>query len=250
MRQSTSEAREPRPGWWKLAVLVVFVAGASVLVRWSGVLDRVTVADIYRVRDSAGVLAPIAFVFVYIAGTLVAFPGFLLTFTGGLLFGTAYGGALVVVGATIGAIGAFLISRYAGRASVERFIAGGAVERFDKTVAGSGFSAVVFTRLLPVFPFNVVNFAWGLSGVSLRDYALGTAIGIIPAAVIYANIAAAVGRTLGDVNTPISAINVRSLANRDVGLALALLGVLAIVPPVVKLLQRWRATRANLDDAE
>ncbi len=230
-------------GWLKLVALAVCVVGFAVLIRWSGVLDRLTVADIYRARDSAGALAPVAFIVIYVVGTLFAFPGLLLTLAGGLLFGTFLGGALVVVGASIGAVGAFLISRYAGRSTVERFMAGGAVERFDRTVAGSGFSAVLFTRLVPVFPFNVVNFAWGLSGVALRDYTLATMIGIVPAVFVYANIAAAIGRTLADVNAPLTSIDVRSFVNRDVIAAFALLGVLAILPPVFKLVQSRRSRR-------
>jgi len=237
--QEPDEGR--KNGWWKLAVLAIVIIGVSIAVRQTGVLDRVTVAEIYAARNRMGIAAPVAYVAAYIVGTILAFPGLFLTLAGGLLFGTLFGGALVWIGATVGATGAFLIGRYAGRSTVERFISGGALEQFDKTITGSGFSAVFFTRIVPVFPFSLVNFAWGLTGVSLRDYFLATCIGIVPAAVVYANIAASVARSLADTNVPLSSIDLRSLLNSDVLVAFALLGVLAIVPPVIRLARaRWR----------
>jgi uncharacterized membrane protein YdjX (TVP38/TMEM64 family) len=179
---------------------------------------------------------------VYVVGTVLAFPGLLLTLAGGLLFGTLLGGSLVWAGASGGALLAFVVGRRLGRSAVERFPRGGRLARFDRAVSGSGFSAVLFTRLVPVVPFNVVNYLWGLSGVSLRDYTLATVFGMIPAEFVYANIGGALARSLeGHDDVTLASLDYRAFLNVDVALALALLGVMAIVPSIVRIVRRSRS---------
>lgn len=118
------------------------------------------------------------------------------------------------------------------------------MEKFDQTISGNGLSAVLFTRLVPLFPFNLINFAWGLTGVSLRDYVIGTAIGIIPGTFVYANLAGAVARSLEGTDGALTSVDVGRLLNRDVFAAFALLGLLALVPLLIKW-QRGRSLRAR-----
>jgi uncharacterized membrane protein YdjX (TVP38/TMEM64 family) len=87
---------------------------------------------------------------------------------------------------------------------------------------------------VPLFPFNFINFAWGLTSVRLRDYVVGTVVGIIPGAFVYANLAGAVARSLGGTDESLASINVGRLLNRDVLVAFTLLGLLALVPMLVK----------------
>lgn len=228
---------DSKSGWWKLALLGAAVVSAALFFKFTNAAHYVTPAGLQRLRESLGVWGPPAFVLVYSLGTLIAAPGLLLSLIGGLLFGTLVGGALIVVGASCGAISAFLLARYAGRESVKKFISGRRLEKFDNLIRGSGLSAVLFTRLVPLFPFNFLNFAWGLTSVRLRDYVIGTVIGIIPGAFVYANLAGAVARSLEKTGNSLDSIQPAGLVNRDVIVALTLLGLLALVPMIVKL---WR----------
>jgi uncharacterized membrane protein YdjX (TVP38/TMEM64 family) len=230
----TKEVQQDKSGWWKLVVLGLALVTAVIILRFTNVAQYVTLANIQRLREASGVWVPIIFVVLYSVGTVIAFPGSLLSLAGGLLFGTLIGGTLIVVAATCGATVAFLLARYAGRDAIQRFISGGQLEKFDQLISGSGLSAVLFTRLVPLFPFNFINFAWGLTSVRLRDYAVGTVVGIIPGAFVYANLAGAVARSLEGTDESLASINVGRLLNRDVLVAFTLLGLLALVPMLVK----------------
>jgi len=242
MTTNGPSVQERKSGWSKLALLGLALLTAAILFRYTNAIEYVTPASIRRLREALGVWAPLAFVLLYAIGTLVAAPGSILSLTGGLLFGTVLGGTLIVVGASCGAICAFLLARYAGRDAIARFIRGGQLEKFDKLVRGSGLSAVLFTRLVPLFPFNFLNFAWGLTSVRLRDYVIGTVIGIIPGTFVYANLAGAVARSLEGSDESLASIELGRLINRDVLLALTLLGFLALVPIAVKWWQSRRKT--------
>lgn len=234
MTTKVSKTPERKSGWWKLVLLGLVLLTVAILLRYTDALNYVTPGSIRRAREALGFWAPLAFVLLYAAGTLVAAPGSILSLIGGLLFGTLIGGSLIVLGASCGATGAFLLARFAGRDTITRFIRGGQLERFDELVRGSGLSAVLFTRLVPLFPFNFLNFAWGLTSVRLRDYMLGTVIGIIPGAFVYANLAGAIARSLDGSEESLASIQLGRLVNRDVLIALTLLGFLALVPLVMK----------------
>ncbi len=237
------ERPEPRgSGWWKLILLGLTLVTFVLVLRYTGVARYVTLDTLRQFREAAGAWAPVSFVALYAAGTVVAFPGLVLSLSGGLLFGTLLGGALIVLGATLGATLAFLLARYAGRGAIERFVSGSHLAKFDQTISGNGLSAVLFTRLVPLFPFNLINFAWGLTGVSLRDYVIGTAIGIIPGTFVYANLAGAVARSLEGTDGALMSVDVGRLLNRDVFAAFALLGLLALVPMLIK----WWSGRSQL----
>ena len=240
------EAQESKSGWWKLIVLGLALTAAVILFRFTNVTDYLTLAGIHRLREAVGIWAPPTFVLVYAAGTLIAFPGSVLSLTGGLLFGTLLGGTLIVVGASLGAVCAFLLARYAGRDVIEKFISGRRLEKFDQLVHGSGLSAVLFTRFVPLLPFNFLNFAWGLTSVRFRDYVVGTVIGITPGAFVYANLAGAVARSLQHNDQSIASIEIGLLLNRDILLAFTLLGFLALIPLIVKWWQaRSRASTTS-----
>lgn len=232
---------EPRAHWLKILVVLGVIVSAAMFVHHLQLHNRVTIGQLRELRDSAGLLAPVVYVVVYIVGLLVAFPSLILSFSGGLLFGTVLGTVLTTIGASIGAMGAFGIARFAGRETVEKFVAGNAIGEFDRTVSGSGFSAVLFTRLVPIFPFSLVNFAWGLSGVTFRDYALATVVGMLPAVFIYSNIAGSIARSISDPNTTLSSVDYAGLMNRDVLLAFGLLGALTLVAPGIRYVRNRRA---------
>jgi uncharacterized membrane protein YdjX (TVP38/TMEM64 family) len=149
-------------------------------------------ADWVAHNGMAGVLL---FVLGYIAATVAFVPGSLLTIAAGAIFGLAKGTALVFVAATLGASAAFLVSRYLARPLVERRLAGN--DRFvaiDRAVGQEGRKIVFLLRLSPVFPFNLLNYALGLTKVRFRDYVLASA-GMLPATLLYVYY----GKILGDV---------------------------------------------------
>jgi len=153
--------------------------------------------ELQSLVDSAGVFAPIAYVGAYILLTILLFPGSIATVASGALFGPVWGTVLTLIGATIGATAAFLIARHLGRERVRSRL-GPRLTRFDDSLIRTGFLSVLILRLLPVAPFNVSNYAFGVTGIDTRSYVLATAIGILPGTVAFV----ALGSTLSDPTSP------------------------------------------------
>jgi uncharacterized membrane protein YdjX (TVP38/TMEM64 family) len=135
--------------------------------------------------DGLGAIGAIAFIALYIIATVAFLPGSILTLGAGVVFGVVQGAIYVFIGATLGATLAFLVGRYLARGWVSRKIAGNSKFRaIDEAVGREGFKIVLLTRLSPVFPFNLLNYAFGITGVTLRDYFLGC-VGMIPGTILY-----------------------------------------------------------------
>ena len=135
---------------------------------------------------SAGTVGLMVYVAVYIAACVLFVPGSILTLGAGFVYGVLLGAAVVWIGANLGAALAFILGRTLLRSSIEVKVKGN--PRFaaiDRAVGKEGFKIVLLTRLSPVFPFNLLNYAFGLTGVGLRDYLIGTALGIVPGTVMY-----------------------------------------------------------------
>ncbi len=144
--------------------------------------------------SSLGAVAPIVFIAAYIAACVLFIPGSIMTIGAGVLFGVVRGSIYVSIGATAGATAAFLIGRYLARDWVAAKLAGNATfDAIDAAVGREGWKIVGLTRLSPVFPFNLLNYAYGLTRVSLRDYLLASWLGMLPGAVMYTYIGSVVG---------------------------------------------------------
>lgn len=142
-------------------------------------------ADALRWLQGLGLIGALVFMGIYILATIAFLPGSILTLGAGVVFGVVQGSVLVFIGASLGAIAAFLVGRYLARGWVAKMIEGN--RRFkavDEAVGREGLKIVILTRLSPVFPFNVLNYAFGLTGVSLRDYAVGC-LGMLPGTIMY-----------------------------------------------------------------
>jgi len=132
-----------------------------------------------------GPWGPIIFIAIYIAAAVLFIPGSVLTLGGGAVFGVVWGSVYVSIGSTLGATCAFLVGRYLLRNSITRKVEGD--KRFaaiDKAVAKEGWKIVGLTRLSPVLPFTLLNYAFGLTQVKLRDYILASWIGMMPGTVM------------------------------------------------------------------
>jgi len=157
-------------------------------------LQAIVQALLAWVQD-LGVWGPIAFIAIYNLATVMFVPGSLLTLGGGILFGVGWGSLYVFVAASTGATIAFLIGRYLSRDWVARRLAGNAkFTAIAQAVTREGFKIVLLTRLSPIFPFNLLNYALGITQVSLKDYILGF-VGMIPGTIMYVYI----GSLLGDL---------------------------------------------------
>lgn len=140
-----------------------------------------------------GVLAPVLFVALYaLRGVILIIPVGVMSWTGGLTFGLGWGTLLILIGATLGSCLSFLVARYFGRGFIEsmKWFHKGRIKTFDEKAAEHGFKLILFVRLIPLFQYDAVNFGGGLSKVKLRDFALGSFIGMVPGAFINANIGA------------------------------------------------------------
>lgn len=164
----------------RLVSLLVVLAGLAAVAVQAGP----DVGAIRRWVDGTGVVAPLVFMLAYVVLTVAVVPGSILTAAAGLLFGAAVGTFLTLVGATVGATAAFLIARTVGRRAVER-LASGKVARVDRWLGERGFTAVLTLRLVPLVPFSAANYAAGVTAIRLRDYVLGTAIGIVPGTIAF-----------------------------------------------------------------
>jgi uncharacterized membrane protein YdjX (TVP38/TMEM64 family) len=167
----------------KMALLVMFIAAAIYLVRFSPAKQYLTPQQLGFFLESIGLWAPVMFVVIYVVGVCLFLPGTLLTAMGAAIFGPYWGFLYVWTGAMIGAGLAFLIGRYLGRDFAASLI-GDKLKRFDDAIERNGFATVLYLRLM-YFPFTPMNFGMGLTKVRFLDYLLGTALGILVGTFIF-----------------------------------------------------------------
>lgn len=223
----------------RLAPIVILVAGLIAFFVFD--LDEyVTLSALKENRQvladwvqRTGVLAFLIYMLVYAVVTAFSIPGgAIMTLAGGFLFGPWLGGALTVVGATIGATILFLAARYA-LADLLRQRAGGAIKKMEDGFRENALSYMLFLRLIPAFPFFLVNLVPAFLGVGLSTYVIGTLFGIIPGSLVYASLGdgfSAVVEQGGDINLGII-FEPRFL------LPIVGLSVLALLPIVYKKLK-------------
>lgn len=180
-----------------------------------------------RARD-AGVTAPLLFVALYALGTVLFFPGSVLTLAGGAIFGPVWGTVYNLTGATLGATAAFLAARYLAQDWVTRR-SGGFLKKLLDGVDAEGWKFVAFVRLVPLFPFNLLNYALGLTRIGLWHYILASYVFMLPGAIAYTYL----GYTGREAVTGGEGLVQKGL------LALALLALMAFLP---RLIRRLRAT--------
>lgn len=122
----------------------------------------------------------------YIPACVLFLPGSLLTLGAGFAFGVVWGTVAVSVGSTLGASAAFWVGRTLARGIMESKVqANPKFQAIDQAVEGQGFKIVLLTRLSPIFPFNLLNYAFGVTKVSFRDYFFGSWIGMLPGTILY-----------------------------------------------------------------
>jgi uncharacterized membrane protein YdjX (TVP38/TMEM64 family) len=169
--------------------LAVLIAGGLVWLLLGGEVDAVQ-----RAVAATGAWGPVVYVVLHVLLTLVPVSKNLLSGVAGALFGLAGGIAISWVASMLSAVVGFAIARRLGRETVAE-MTGPRLARVEDIMRHQGVAAVVVARLTPVLPFTIVNYGAGVSAVSLRDFLVGTAVGIVPGTVGYAAIGASAGRS-------------------------------------------------------
>lgn len=187
-----------------------------------------------------GVAGIVVFVLVYILATVLFVPGSLLTLAAGALFGVVRGTAIVFVAATAGASAAFLIARYAARDRIARRIAKD--PRFaaiDRAIGKAGRKIVILLRLSPVFPFNLLNYALGLTSVRFVDFLIAC-IAMLPGTLLYVYY----GRVIGDVAALAAGVRADRDTSYYVLFFLGLLATIAATAVITRIARRELARNA------
>jgi uncharacterized membrane protein YdjX (TVP38/TMEM64 family) len=175
----------------RLAVAAIGVAAIALGGSRLATFTPAFAASLHR----AGPWAPASFILAYAIACLAAVPASVLTLVAGALFGIVRGTLYVLIAATIGAIGAFLVTRHVARRAIERRLAGNPrLVVIDYAIGREGLKIATLLRLSPFVPFSLLNYALGLTPIRLRDYALAM-IGIVPGTLLYVYC----GRVAGDI---------------------------------------------------
>jgi uncharacterized membrane protein YdjX (TVP38/TMEM64 family) len=230
----TDEAASRTP-WFKLALGATAVA-AGVLIAWRlGVFRLLSLDNIDRLDawfSGFGFLAPVAFVGLWIAASVLFLPGLPITIAGGLVFGAVWGTVWTTVGANLGAAAAFLVGRYLARGMVERRIESSKnLQRIDAGVRRHGWRMLLITRLVPIFPFNIQNYVYGLTDIKLPTFILVSLPSMLPATIAY-NFAAG------------------SIRTGDLGKTFWYLGIAAVFFVLVSFVPRWVASKIAVTDLQ
>ncbi|HHJ36005.1 MAG TPA: sulfurtransferase [Gammaproteobacteria bacterium] len=204
---------------WKFLISTFIVAGITIVLSYREQLDAIAIQSWI---EEAGNAAPILFMFIYIVGTVFFFPGTVLTLLGGALFGPVLGTFYNLTAATIGAMLSFLISRYLVSSWVEKKT-GGRLKQLINGVENEGWRFVAFTRLVPLFPFNLLNYGLGLTKIKFSHYGIATYIFMLPGAFVFTY--------LGYIGKE-AATGGEGLVQKTM-LALALLGLVAFLPRLI-----------------
>ena len=187
----------------KLACFVALTISAYLLLKHFGVTDNLTREDIPKLKaeiNGFGVLAPLVYVGFYVLATIFFLPGLPVTMLSGLAFGPLWGVVYASIGSVIGISCAFLIARYLARGMVERWVNRNAqFQRIDEGVRRQGWRMLMITRLLPIFPFNLQNYAYGLTKIKFATFLFVSWICMLPGTAAYVQLGAAVNVGEGNI---------------------------------------------------
>ena len=208
-------------------LFAVVVTGITFAIIYRGQVDA---AALEQWVQDAGLVGPLVFMGIYAIATVLFLPGSVLTLAGGALFGPVMGTFYNLTGATIGAVLAFIVARYLASDWVEQKT-GGKLKQLKQGVEGEGWRFVAFVRLVPLFPFNLLNYALGLTKIRLSHYLIATYIFMLPGAIAYTYLGYAGREAIAGDKTLLQLIQIGTLA-------LALLATVAFLPRLIGRLRR------------
>lgn len=211
----------------RLLLLAVIVVGIAFAVIYR---DQFDAAALEQWVQDAGFAGPLVFMLIYAIATVFFLPGSVLTLAGGALFGPVLGTFYNLTGATIGALLAFLVARYLASDWVEQKT-GGRLKQLKQGVEGEGWRFVAFVRLVPLFPFNLLNYALGLTRIRFSHYLIATYLFMLPGAIAYTYLGYVGREAVAGDTSMVQLIQMGSLA-------IALLAIVAFLPRLIGRLRR------------
>lgn len=225
----------------RINILLLLVAGIVAAIFYREQFDATALENWVKDAGSAG---PIVFMLIYAIGTVFFLPGSVLTLAGGALFGPVLGTFYNLTAATIGAMISFIAARYLAHDWVEKKT-GGRMKQLKQGVEGEGWKFVAFVRLVPLFPFNLLNYALGLTKIKFSHYSISTYIFMLPGAIAYTYLGYASREAIAGGDGLIQKIM----------LALALLAIVGFLPSLIARLRRGpmmdvEVLKQKLDDGE
>ncbi|HMB16412.1 MAG TPA: VTT domain-containing protein [Pelovirga sp.] len=168
----------------KLAIVALLIV-AVIVAYQTGIAQYLEQERLRDLLQEYGMLAPLIYMAIYTLTPVLFLPGLPITIVGGILFGPLWGVVYSITSATAGACLAFLVSRYLARDLVKSRLSGARWRQLDMQVAAQGWKMVALTRLIPLFPFNLLNYAFGLTGIKLSHYALATFVFMLPGCIAF-----------------------------------------------------------------
>lgn len=223
-------------GGFVVLIGLFFAFDLDALISYQGLAENEAALK-QAVRDNPLITA-LAYMSVYVLAVTFSLPGALwLSLAGGLMFGTWAGGLLIVISATLGASGLFVVARYIAGDSL-RAKAGPALEKFEASFNRDAVSYMLILRLLPVFPFFIVNLGAALVGVRYPIFALTTFFGIMPGTFVFASIGNGISVVLRAGKQP----DLSVMTSPEILLPLIALAVLSLAPMV------WRRMSGNKEE--
>ena len=208
----------------RILVLILLVAGIAVAIVYREQLDATALEAWVKDAGNAG---PIVFMLIYTIGTVFFLPGSVLTLAGGALFGPVWGTFYNLTAATIGAMISFMAARYLAHDWAEKKV-GGRLKQLKQGVEGEGWKFVAFVRLVPLFPFNLLNYALGLTKIKFSHYSIATYICMLPGAIAYTYLGYAGREAIGGGEDMI----------KKIMLAIALLAIVGFLPSIIGRMRR------------
>jgi len=221
--------------YFKKFVILVLIIALFILLKMSGLGQYLTFENLQNNKEFLSTyvtnnyfVTVLLYILIYIVVTAFSVPGAtILTLAAGFLFGAIFGSVFVNIGATIGASFAFLFARYLfGTSLQEKYKE--QLSKFNRELEENGYSYMLTLRLIPIFPFFLINLLAGVTNLSLRTFVWTTSIGILPGSFVYAF----AGKQLNTINS------VKDIFSTQILLAFVALGVFAMVPTIIKKIKK------------
>lgn len=223
-----------KKGYGKLIGIVVVIAVIIGLMKYFGLFEYISLENMQNLKtwiNGYGMLGPIIYIVLYIVACIFFLPGLPIAVLAGLAFEPIMGALWASIGATLGASAAFLVARYAARGMVEGWVKKNEkLKKIDEGVEKQGWRMLMLTRLVPIFPFNVQNYVYGLTNIKLLTYVVVSFICMIPGAVAFTFMGGSI--VSGDGN---------------IGKTLMYLGIGAVFFIVISLLPGWLKKKKGVE---
>ena len=218
----------------KLFIIIGIIAVAVILMKVFGVFEYISIENITKLTEwinSFGMIGPIVYILLWIIACIFFLPGLPIALLGGFVFGPWFGTLYSSIGSTLGATAAFLVARYAARSMVEGWVKGNEqCRKIDEGVEKQGWRMLMITRLVPLFPFNLQNYVYGLTKIKPGTYILVSWSCMLPGAIAFSFAGGSVVSGQGNL-----------------GKTLMYLGVAAVFFVIISLIPGWIQKRQKIE---